>query len=78
MNIQQAELNLSAIATVDFCNVSGDSDINFLIVLSNFTYNLTNLNIIVTTIETNIKDTYPKVDNWTFIGDIVKIQLSKL
>jgi hypothetical protein len=77
MNIEQANINLSAISTVDFCNTSGESDINFLIVLSNFTYNLTNLNTIATTIETHIKDVYPKVDNWTFSGDVVKIQLSK-
>jgi hypothetical protein len=57
--------------------VSGDADLNFLIVLSNFTYNLTNLNTIITTIETHIKDVYPKVDNWTYSGDVVKIQLSK-
>jgi hypothetical protein len=77
MNIQQATTNLAAISTVDFCNVSGDADLNFLIVLSNFTYNLTNLNTIITTIETHIKDVYPKVDNWTYSGDVVKIQLSK-
>jgi hypothetical protein len=77
MNIQQATTNLAAISIVDFCNVSGDADLNFLIVLSNFTYNLTNLNTIITTIETHIKDVYPKVDNWTYSGDVVKIQLSK-
>lgn len=77
MNIEQANTNLSVLGVVDYCNVSGESDMNFIIVISGFTYNLTNLNTIVATIETHIKDVYPKVDNWTFTGDVVKIQLSK-
>jgi hypothetical protein len=32
---------------------------------------------IVKPAETHIKDVYPKVDNWTYSGDVVKIQLSK-
>lgn len=77
MNIEQANINLSTLGILEYCNVSGENDINFIIVISNFTYNLTNLNVIVSTIENNIKDVYPIVDNWTFNGDIVKIQLSK-
>ena len=80
MNIQQAQTDLSVLGTLNFCDVSGENDQNFLIALTDFTYSTTNLNAIVVCIETHLKDVYPGVDHWGFdkSAQTVKIQLNKI
>jgi len=79
MNIAQAQTDLAALGTLAYCDVSGETDQNFLIAITDFTYSNAAVMAIMTTIETNIKDVYPIVDHlgYDVSAQTAKIQLSK-
>jgi len=80
MNIEQANTELSSLGIVDFCNISGGNDQNFIIAITEFTYSNEAVMSIMAILQNHINDVYPVVDHLSYdiAAKTAKIQLSKV